>query len=426
MKIKKYQFSSLIFVMFVSVLTLELYVIVYEQFIYKTFAYYGFEKNEISIVRHLAILSTYVMCSSIHRSYFASPTDFLMHYFNFLMVLPVSVMACVGAVSDTLLFLVVSSYLLIATTVSFGERLPKLLLNPLHLRKRFVTPSFAILALLTLSIFVIYKGPNLNFDFINTDIYAYRAESKGVFTGSLAYVMKWMSYCIFPFILIWGMHKKQKWLILLAVVGQIIIFGFTNHKSYFGNIVLIFVTFYLINVLCKKSSFSNSVVVQSLFLFASLAIFLLSLSDYGILGSLFFRRMFFWPSLISDSYVAHGLEYGFLNFQNSMPVADLVSEYMGRDEYTNTAFIANAFIQGGVLLVMAINVLVASVLILYNRLFGNRLPLVIMSCFCIITFRPLFASDFFVALLSNGVAFMFLLQLVFFNSKKLGKYGKPW
>lgn len=426
MKIRKDQFFSCVVVMIVSVLTFELFVIVYDQFIYKLFSYYGFESNETSIVRHLATLSLYVLCSSIHKRYFTSPTDFLMHYFNFLMVLPVSVMAFYGAVSDTLLFLVVSSYLFIATIVSFGNRLPKLLLNPLHLQKEYVTPSFVVLALLTVSIFVTYKGLNLNFNLLSSEIYGYRAESKGAFMGPLAYIMKWMSYSIFPFLLIWGIYKRQKWLILLAVMGQILIFGFTNHKSYFGNVVLVFATFYLIDVLCRKSRFSDTVVVQSLFLFASLAIFLFSLSAFGVLGSLFFRRMFFWPSLISDSYVTHALVYGFLNFQNSMPVASLISEFMGRDEYTNTAFIANAFLQGGVLLVVLINVLVASTLILYNRLFDNRLPLVIMSCFCILTFRPLFASDFFVALLSNGVAFMFLLQLVFFNSKNLGKYGKPW
>ena len=86
-------------------------------------------------------------------------------------------------------------------------------------------------------------------------------------------------------------------------------------------------------------------------------------------------------------------------------------------EYTNTGYIANAYLQGGILLLIFYNILLSMMLIVYNKAFQDRLPKEALICLCIVTFRPLLGSDLLVGILSNGVAFMMLLQLILFNSK---------
>lgn len=399
----------------ISILIFLCFSYVYELYIIKNFGYYGFLVQDISVVKKILAIGSYILITNLCRKEFKNPSDFFNLYLNFIVILPTCVMLYYGAVTIELFVVVIISSLIVFFTVGLGVFIPTLRFNPLQMQPKFVVPTLSLLAILLLSIYVKVKGGNINFNLF--EIYTYRDSSSGSFTGVMAYFVKWLSYCVFPFMLLWGLFQKNKKIVFIALIGQVIIFGFTNHKSYFFNIVLILVV-YNFFVLLDKYKFKNNLVFFQLFFLAfTFLILLLSITNYSFLGSLFFRRIFFWPVLISDNYINYSLVNGFLFYQNETPVADIISSHMGRDEeYTNTGFIANSYLQGGIIMSVILSFLVGFILLLYNRLLVNRLPLAVMSCFCIITFRPFLASDFLVALLSNGVAFMFLLQIILFNS----------
>lgn len=416
MVIRKSSFFSLINTIVFSIAIFEIFFFSYEKFIYYHFAYYGYNLNYPSLGRHVITLSIYLLLTVLPSKKFEKPSDFFLVYILFIILLPASVMVAYNAISYLLYGIYIFSYITLLLITNFGSNIPKLKLVPFEFKKKYVALSLISLSLITVSIFFKYKGGNLNFSFV--DIYAYRDESRETFSGVLAYIIKWLSYSIFPFILVWGLYSRKNLIIFFAVLGQFLIYGFTNHKSYFFNIILIFAIYFIFNYLADKPKINKFNFILIIFFVFSLFLMLMSFGDYGLIGSLFFRRLFFWPVLISDSYVNFALEYGFSFYNNIEPVSNIISSYMQREgEYTNTGYIANAYLQGGLLLLMVYNILLSMMLIIYNKALQDRLPKQALICLCIVTFRPLLGSDLLVGILSNGVAFMMLLQLIIFNSK---------
>lgn len=179
----------------------------------------------------------------------------------------------------------------------------------------------------------------------------------------------------------------------------------TGHKSY------------LIPIFIGLLLFANYKIrnrINFIYFFSMFILFVSYISSInGILASLFVRRMIFYPIFIQGKFFEYVEKYGNIERVSGEPSALVIAEFMGRvDEYTNGGFIANAYLYYGHLGTILF-ILVAAILF---KILIETLPL--NSCDYLLKFmiiywfsRPVFSSEFHVALVSNGVIVTIFLAI---------------
>ena len=281
-------------------------------------------------------------------------------------------------------------------------------------------PIMTFITFFTLSRYIMLNGLGI-FNLDITKVYDYRFLLRETMTGIFAYLDGWTVKIINPFCIVYSLHKKKKFLTIFFVILQILLFGFSSHKSVLFSAFVLVVFYYIMPVLSSKKW---SVV----WLFICSCFFPLIMSFRGItdIWLALFRRLFFSPATLNFYYYDYFSTNSFDWFRQSF-LRHFVSsnydlllpriiglEYFGNMETNaNTGFLGAGYAQGGFLIMIVYSVIIG-MLINVIAAFCKKLPPGLAVGITILPMSSLFTSgDLPSSLVTGGLLIaLFLLYIM--------------
>ncbi|TAA66084.1 hypothetical protein D2910_15665 [Planomicrobium okeanokoites] len=208
--------------------------------------------------------------------------------------------------------------------------------------------------------YLIFTGGLTRFNFNLKEVYDVRAEyvtmaAKGPLLG---YFITWVGNSFNMGALVWGLFKKNRNIIILAIVLQLLLFGMTNFKSFLFAPVLVMSLYFLAK---RKSLLLYSTISITMILMFSY-LFFIFYNDHQW-SSMFIRRQFFVPSNLHLIYydffkedynpyinLSNSIFSSFLEYPYQASVTRIISwEYWNRDFGPNVGFLGDAYSHFGFL-----------------------------------------------------------------------------
>lgn len=315
---------------------------------------------------------------------------------------------------DNFVFMVFCSTMLISIIL-----LVKIKSGKMHLNSKIKTKLniiLLILILITLARYIINNGFkifNLNF----AKVYDYRLVLRETMAGYMAYIDGWVYKIFNPICIVLSLHYRKIILFIFFLSMQIILYGFSSHKSvlFTGFIVIIF--YYMTPYILK-----NKYNLLKMAIFANTtAIVLWKMNVTGYFCSIY-NRLLFTPARINYYYYDYFSKNGFDWFRQSFLRKFTQSNYelllprlIGLEYYgnaqtnANTGFLGSGYAQGGFFIVMVYSLLVAVLIIIISSI-AKRLSTRLVLSISISPILSLFISqDLPVSLLTGGIIIMIIL-----------------
>ncbi len=256
------------------------------------------------------------------------------------------------------------------------------------------------------------------------DVYTVRAASKHLNTRLMSYMYSWLSKIIFPVAMILALKYKRKLFFIFLLLAELYLYMTAAQKTVFIAIFLLIFFFF------------KSYEKQTRYLILGiLFIFFYGLADYVLRGdlmveSLFVRRVFLLPALISSYYydffinnyvfLSHSIFHVFLTYPYQLQPPHLIAaKYFSHpDMNANTGFIADAFMNFGY-----VGVFIYSLgVILYFKIIQHlHISHKFAGIFILMVFS-LTNSAFLTCLLNHGfILFLVLAMFLLYNSENYYK-----
>jgi len=154
--------------------------------------------------------------------------------------------------------------------------------------------------------------PNLNFDI--TRVYEFRQKNSEILRiGFLSYVITWIVKVFLPYLLVISFEYKKYLKSLMVLIFFFLFFALLSQRS------IIFYPFIVLSIhyFYKKT---NSIllipfgIATIIILLSIIALFL----DAFYVDSLFYRRVFFLPSLLTNEYIEFFYKHDYVLWSNSI------------------------------------------------------------------------------------------------------------
>jgi len=287
-----------------------------------------------------------------------------------------------------------------------------------------IAVGVSVVAVLYLVVWYFATGAAFNLNLNFSKVYEFRdINSELSDVGVLAYLNSWVLQVFSIFVISYFLHRRKILIALLFVGIQVFFFSVSSHKS-----VLLY-PFMIFAIWFYFSKYSSMVVVPISFT----AIVALSLSLFLFLdelytGSLFIRRVFFVPALLTYGYFDFFSEHAYIYWSNSVfagfvkyPYSDrvtiLIGQSLGSTASANNGFISSGYAHAGLIGVAFYSVLLGLILNFIDNISRNTIPLWFALAITVIPLRNiLISSDLLTALLTHGLIVAVLL-LVFMRRK---------
>lgn len=253
------------------------------------------------------------------------------------------------------------------------------------------------------------------------DVYGHRSEAK-ISSSFVSYLILWNTYLIGPLVLIQGLIKKKKWLVLLGIISVVSVYGMTASKiSLFIPLVVI-----AVHYLTRKGEFSFNKMTNAMSAvmiigyFISKKFFMISaillMRTFGVSGLLTYQYAVFFEDH-PQTFFSH---VNFINYLTEWyaykrPLGfEVGSFFVERDDYNANAnfWATDGFAglgAGGVLLVSIFVGLFLKLLKLVERTENARVLSLLIVPFCFIILNV----SFFTSILSGGFIFVALYYIMY-------------
>lgn len=402
-------------VLFLILVSLQIY---YIQFITQQFDYLGFKFNfsfikfiEFHFIYLMTIILSFYLFGKSHFIFsililiilfFLIPNGIMMIYSN----------AIRGPVYSILLF--ISTFCLIAPL--------RLKLISFSSQKSFINISiFGIFTLLILPIIWIYLT-DFNFNtLLLKDIYQTRDAFSLKETALTKYFYNWLVKVIIPFMFVYFMLEKQRFLASIGLIFLIYLFVISGNKAvYFTSIITIFFYFFGKGIIDKLHYFMVALLIS----FPLISVGDYFLNDYLLRGTLIMRP-FYFPALLNYCYFDYFKEIPLYFSENHLfnsifvsPIetksAILISKvYFHTDDmYANNGLISDGYMNLGYLGVFLLSIIFSIVFMLFNSLKVN--PSYFGIFFILVVF--FLSAPVFTVIVTGGV--WILLFLMYITMKK--------
>ena len=308
-------------------------------------------------------------------------------------------------------------------------------LKPLN-KNFFFFLIFLIYSISTIS-FITSFGLKFNIPSFS-EIYDIREEYKEVTRGNIItrYLVGWIGYILNIFLFIYGLSKRNKFLIIFTIIFQIYIFSLMALKSHLATFILAYIL-YLYFKKYNKIRFN-------LFLFLlSTSVILFSILDLiigeDIFQTLVIRRIMIVPSQLSYfhfEFFIHNEKtywaYSFLKYineysYNAPPPNIIGNKYFNKP---NMTAVVNFFIEGytafGYFGVIIVTIIFKKLMQIIDYIYvykTNRSNLLIVS---VLSITNIFNStSIFTLILTHGILILIIIYSItpFFNNKKKHEYS---
>ena len=277
--------------------------------------------------------------------------------------------------------------------------------------------------------FLILSGGLSRISFDLSSVYQVRAEYSNYRVPLIGYFVPWQANVFNISLFCYALFKKSYWLLGIASVLQLLIFGMTNFKSFLLAPLLAVGIFIFWN---RKNKFLYIFLGASMFVLMAYSIFFISSNH--MVPSLLIRRLFFVPAsnhlkyydffskpqnpfvLLSNSVLAPFIDYPY-----DMPITRVISwEYWDRDFGPNVGFLGDAYAQFGFFGMF----LFSFILGLFMRILdsvGGKLDNHLVAAMIAVPAMALVNSALFTTLLTHGfISALFVIWMFRRISRKEG------
>lgn len=343
MKFNVKNFKNLIFFIIYK-LSLDLSYII---FVSKFYEYAGFylDFNKIKYLFSLLVLIVIFMIIPKAKE---KPSSIFINVHFIVMIIPILTIYAFMDLSTTFFTMIIISFIfqIILLKVLSNFRVIKIK----HSNKVLYSVLFAMTSLVYI-VMIAYNGmPSINtLNILN--VYEFRGNvSYPMFMG---YLVPWQAKIINPFLIATSYYKKNRKILLIATVMQVLLYMLTGQRSFLFIIIAIFL---IMKVVEKGKILSNSSKFASIGIICSLAVFIISKSL--LIPSITIRRLLFVPAINKFYYFDFFSNNNLLFFSGNrigdilglkyeypLSVPNLIGQiYMGNPETNaNTGYLADAY-----------------------------------------------------------------------------------
>jgi hypothetical protein len=290
--------------------------------------------------------------------------------------------------------------------------------QPIKIKK--LSEKYSILMILGFAtIFILYiiflYGINLNLDvlfFQNIYLVRHINSAKGDFLSN--YFYNWLDGVILPVILIYGLIKKNKLLIIISILTFLYLFITFAHKSTFFSIFIILILFFF------KDFYKKILLLLSFFLLLFIICRIITVtSNKQLPESIVVRRTFFDPALsniyyfdyfknthtyLSNSFLNNFIQYPFAKTPEQLIA---INYFKSPNGSANNGLISDAYMNFG-------NIGIPIWILMFSILFSFINRLNVDSRFFGVFFISILTfiyGFFFSALLTHGFILLILLSI---------------
>ena len=283
-----------------------------------------------------------------------------------------------------------------------------------------------------LIVWYIISGATDYFNLSPAKVYEYReASAKVANVGIMAYLNSWVYQIFSMFAFSVFLCKEKYFFAFFVFVVQVFFYGVSAHKS------VLFYPFMILSIWAySRKSVDLSFVVLMLCIVVIAGVTSWYLFDDVWIGSLFIRRVFYVPALLSYDYFAFFQDNERIFWSNSilsdfsvypydLGMAQLIGDYNGSGAAANNGLISSGYAHAG-LLGVAVYSVVFGLLIKVVDAMSKSMPVWFALCLVIIPYRnALISSDLLTVLLTHGLllaCFLLLLSSRSFSIVKNNGY----
>lgn len=271
--------------------------------------------------------------------------------------------------------------------------------------------------------FLIYTGGLSRFNLNLLDVYETREAYANVKKGYFSYFVTWQAHIVNMFFLVYGVFRRNKWVIGVALLLQVFLFSMTNFKSH------LFIPIAVLAVLfIGRMKFKNL-----LFLILSgisgglITLYILFIiNNNNLLLSIFVRRLFFVPANLHyvyyDYFSQHEKYYlintivgkpfkYFMEIEVTNPVQLIAQEVFGRDFSPNVGVIADAYLNFGIYGVVIFALILGIYLLIMDGITESMDAFSVMALI-LMPSMALVNSALFTSLITHGLVPVLILLWV--------------
>lgn len=286
--------------------------------------------------------------------------------------------------------------------------------------KRILLPLMTIVVFFTMFRYMILNGLKM-FNLDISKVYDYRLQLRETMVGYLAYLDSWTLKIINPFCIVYSFYSSKYFLASFYVMLQVLLFGFSSHKSVLFSAVVLVMFYYMTPIIFKKDT------VTWCFIYLYIIALFLYFSHITGLWCLFFQRTFFAPAKLNfyyyDYFSANGFDWfkqsflrHFINSKYEVRIDHLIGfEYFNNiEQAANTGFLGSGYAQGGFVVMLFYSIIIGTLISLIVAL-SKKTHKGLAVGLTILPMTSLFTSgDLPTALLSGGllIALFLLFSLV--------------
>ncbi len=423
MKLSEFYRKRIIIILYLSAFGLLWFG--YGLFIVPIYGYSGFtwSPNLFKIIESILII---LAISWSLPAVFKRPSDFFVHLHFLLPILPMLVLYGASDYARQYMYFVVLAFAMVCMVRKL--RVPKI--------KSASVPAsvmmwFSLFAVLIYILFIISQGGFAYFNLDLRKVYDFRVAASRNLPSISGYFSPWVSNILIPYILIISIADKRWGISCLAMLGSVIMFSFTSHKSSLLLPLIASAVYFIVR--SKNRMIPNLLAAYIIFIIISLFPFLVEkilsseTTPFSILaGSLGFRRGYFTPPFLNFAYydffslhpytmwAESKLTFGLVDYAYDLPSTHVIGYYFhdNVDTGANTGWLGSGYMQFG-FLGMVMYAFFIGLLFAMVDLIAKSKDYRIIIAVLLIPFLGLFSStDLPTALLTHGLLLALLLVWV--------------
>lgn len=360
-----------------------LLVFIYSSHISPQFSYLGYVLQPVSLGYLFIAYSTAWLPSLWMPVQLTHPSQVVYWLLYIVVFIPSSLMPLLSldrSMIEILLLLAVllSSFLAISIIYHVPNlSIGRLQLHPWAFWGTMTCVTTAMIALVVATFGISFSLPGI------FEVYDVRSEFKEASTGRLAgYSVSWLGNVIFPLFIAVALTKRNMWLLLLGITGQLFIYSTTGFKSILFSAGLIIA---LLLALYRNARLFGIFMIWGVNVLVALTWVLDLITNNVIFSSLFVRRLIITPGILTGWYydffqdnpkvmLGHSIFRSFVDYPyDRLPPLLIGQAYFGREEtYANANFWADAFANFGFGGIFAFTAVLMLLLWLFDGLVKKR------------------------------------------------------
>ena len=266
---------------------------------------------------------------------------------------------------------------------------------------------------------------NINFNL--SKVYDLRNEyglvnSEGIF----GYLNSWVTKVLNIFLIAVALLHRKYLLVILFVIIQILLFGFSGHKAVLFSLLLLGGLY-----LFDKVKHLSTIIIYSALGVISLLLIYFYMSEELMLPSILIRRTFFVPSNLNYVYLEYFSSYDHIYWANSIlknvftypyevsPVL-VIGDYLGKpDMVANTGILGSGYMHLGIIGIILYMFIITILINLIHQF--NKLPAWFINAIILMPFLTVFiSSDLPATFLTHGLLISVIILYLYSTPETKG------